>query len=169
MSDRTDWSGIAVIVGIGGLIYLLYQVSKGIKKAGQAAGAAVTTAGNAVGSAVYDLLHLFSPDPGAPSTYYTVTFPAGQRYAVPSTLVDSGGKFPWLGAYYQLMVDQSGNKSAQLLSDPSQYTVIWIDNTIKQVPGDQVDFDGNYSIGVTTYKIAMNPVDYNYHATIEAG
>lgn len=164
-----DFEKILLFGAIAAGLYLAYQASQLAKKGAAALGTATDAAGNAIGGALYNLMHAFSPDPGAPTTYYTVAFPGGQNNAVLSTLVGPDGKFPFLGALYQLLVDQNGMKVAQLISDPANYEVIWIDGTLQSIPGSQVDDNGNYSIGVTNYRIAVNPNDYNYHATIVPG
>jgi hypothetical protein len=95
-----------MIAALGGvLVYLLYRTTT-------AAARALASAGEALGSGLFDLFH---PDPVGEVLYYSVKFPDGSTHAVPSRSVTSAGRFvnrnlspnyPGDGLTYQLFVDK---------------------------------------------------------------
>lgn len=98
-----DWLLLALF---GAGAYFLYRTSTAAQRA-------LATAGEAIGSGLFDLFH---PDQVGETLFYTVAFPDGQNHAVPSRSVNSAGRFvnrnlspsyPGDGKTYQLVVDKS--------------------------------------------------------------
>lgn len=96
-----DWLLLGAVAGAGLWVYgKLGGVSK-----------ALTTAGEAIGSGLYDL---FNPDPLGEVTYYIVRFPDGAKHAVPSRSVSADGFFTNTGDGYKYKGD---GKRYKLLTD----------------------------------------------------
>ena len=107
-------------VALGG-VYLLYKLLTGsLSSAAKATGAALTSAGEAVGSGLYDLLHA-NYNPG---TYLRVVFEDGSVHAVLSDLVRQDGSFvapatvgaPWAGQTLT-MIQNKGDGTFYALSN----------------------------------------------------
>lgn len=110
----TNAKDIAIMAGIGVGIYVAFQLLDAGKKAKDA----LNSAGEAIGSGLYDFFH---PDTVGETVYYTVTFPPrpigdGQRHAVPSRSVNANGVFTlpqFFGAQrWQIVVGKDGFKYA---------------------------------------------------------
>ena len=78
--------------------------------ANQLSGGALQTAGETLSRWTYDL---FNSDEIGETTFYTVTFPDGQRHAVGASTVSKSGTFTYNGKAYTLYVDASGKKFAK--------------------------------------------------------
>lgn len=78
-----DVKDVAIVGAVLGGLYLL-------TRAGSKAAEALTSAGEAIGSGLYDFFH---PNQVGETTFYVVTFPDGSRHSVPASAVDSSGVF----------------------------------------------------------------------------
>lgn len=115
---------------LGGMVlvgYVLYNLILGIKTAGAgvvAAGKALTSVGDALGSGLYTLFGPSDAQILGETVYLTVAFPDG-RHAVPSSSVNPDGTFTWTGyppgsmspVTYQLVKDASNQWYATVNTD----------------------------------------------------
>jgi len=99
----------AVILGGG---FLLYKLITPLLNAGKATVQALNTAGDAIGSGLYDL---FNPPVDMAVTFYAVTFPNGKKHAIDARIVFQDGTFtapgnvgmPYIGQTMQLVTSKS--------------------------------------------------------------
>lgn len=94
----------ALVLGALGVGAYLFFKSKNV----------LTNTGEQIGGGLFDLLN---PGAAGESLFYTVTFPSGDKHAVPSNSVSSDGTFhlivPGYGTSdWNLNVDSQGNKTA---------------------------------------------------------
>lgn len=87
------------VIGLAG--YVGYRVIRGI---GKGARDALTDAGSALGSGLFDLFH---KDQAGESLFYTVTFQGGAKHAIASRAVDANGFFNYAGKRFRLLIDRS--------------------------------------------------------------
>lgn len=100
------------IVIIGGLAAFAIWYLR--KQASAAADAVISLPGNvgsAIGSTLYDWIHP-GDGLGINDTYYTVTFPNGQRHAIPANTVGASGTFDYAGVNYLMKKDAAGQNVA---------------------------------------------------------
>ena len=79
----SDVKDVAIVGALAAGVYLLTRATSKVADA-------LTDAGSAIGSGLYDFFH---PDQLGETTFYVVTFPDGQRHSVPASKVDSSGVF----------------------------------------------------------------------------
>jgi len=109
--NAKDGVTLALIGAAGFVAYKLFGFVGGAAKEGLKY---LNTAGEALGSKLFDLFH---PNAVGESLYYTVTFPNGARHAIPSGAVDSAGQFdyvqpPLAARRYQLLTGKDGLRYA---------------------------------------------------------
>lgn len=95
---------------IAGGLYLAFKILNPI----QQAGAALVSAGEAIGSGLYDYFH---PDELGATMFYVVTFPDNSNHAVDARLIDSDGLFTvppnipaFVGQTFQLVTSKKDGK-----------------------------------------------------------
>lgn len=106
--DLKNLGILAALAGGAVLAYRFYSDAKG----------ALTTAGEAIGSGLFDFFH---PDQLGETTFYIVTFPDGVKHSVPSRSVDANGLFTNKnlapnyagdGKRYRILVATNGTRTA---------------------------------------------------------
>src|SRR6516165_2851588 len=123
IGSTSTTQNLVMLGGMGLVLYIAYNLIKGVKATvagvgavGKAAANAYTSAVNAVSSGLYTL---FGPDDAAAlgdSTYLLVSFPDGSRYAIGASQINPDGLFLWTGhppgsqpaITLQLVKDNSG-------------------------------------------------------------
>lgn len=106
----TAYEGNGSILTVPGAVATLGNVTN------QVLGGLPQTAGEAIGSGLYDFFH---PSEGGASVTYVFTFPDGSKGAVNNTDVDGAGNFTytgsnpaWKGRNLQLLTAQDGSHTA---------------------------------------------------------
>lgn len=119
-----NWMSTLLIVGaVGFVAYLLWQKLSG---AAASVGAATTSAGNSVGTSLFNLFNpsanptqvanAASIPPGSVTSpgqvYYTAVFPDGSSHAIDASTVMSDGSFTYNGTAYILAQGSAGANAA---------------------------------------------------------
>lgn len=102
---KQNWGFIALAAAAAFVVYKFFS-------AASAVGGAITSAGQAIGSGLFDF---FNPSAGGVQTIYNVQFSNGQKHAIAANTIEADGTFtvpPYVVAYagqtLKIVTDQNG-------------------------------------------------------------